>query len=531
MSSLEAFDAGASGVDLELVSLGSNACISIDTSDRIEYVPADYPHPFEPHDAEQPMLETTDVSPRFDLDHLLISLEKPPKPSWLHIIFRYTPRGSLLLRPTSWLDGVRGIAALGVFIFHTIALWASPYPLWDPETHNINIVQLPFVRTILVSGGPSVCLFFVVSGYVLTYKCLSWLREGYPEKRQVAPSVASSAFRRGFRLYLPLIILTFSEMVLTRFGIPPPMSYGFDPAPTFLSQFLDWIYALNRFVNPFYNFWGAIRGNAVGIRYDPVVWTIPLEYYGSLVCYLLLLVFTTIRKDWIRMFSVAILSLIGFTLGFWSLFCFLAGMLIADFNPQGLHDADSLAPSRGWKTYIWWLVFTISFYIAGFPSLMNETLRDQPSYGFSTLRTLTPPLAMEDQARFWWSLSSIFMLFSISQLASLKTIFESSFCQYLGKLAFSVYLLHAISLQIFGIRFQKWLLSVTGLEVGDGTLVYWLAAILWYVPFSVVVFLWAAWFEKWVDAGSVKFAKWLEGKCREWWRGWKGWRGISRDSV
>ena len=52
------------------------------------------------------------------------------RPLMIHKLLRYPPQGSLEIRPTSWLDGVRGIAALEVYIFHTMALWVSVAPAW-----------------------------------------------------------------------------------------------------------------------------------------------------------------------------------------------------------------------------------------------------------------------------------------------------------------------------------------------------------------------------------------------------------------
>lgn len=38
----------------------------------------------------------------------------------IQIFLDYPAPGSLSLRPTAWLDGVRGVAALGVYVFHTM---------------------------------------------------------------------------------------------------------------------------------------------------------------------------------------------------------------------------------------------------------------------------------------------------------------------------------------------------------------------------------------------------------------------------
>lgn len=418
----------------------------------------------------------------------------------------YPPQGSLKLGPTSWLDGVRGVAALEVFIFHGMGIWASIVPAWGrDENGNIsfNILQFPFIRTFFVSGGAAVCVFFVLSGYVLTQRSLRWIREG--SRQQVYPAVASSMFRRGFRLYLPPLFTTFCEMLATRFGFAPPLSFTFAPEPTFFAQFLDWIAETNRFANPFWNFPAAIRGGIAHNRYDAVVWTIPVEYYGSFMCYLLLFVLVWIPSNGMRMGLVAVFSIFWMGLGCWNLFCFSSGMLIADFN---LGQGDNPSPKYG---KVWVAIFAASFYVAGFPTLMMGKL---PMPGFEIVYSLIPQsLSMEDHARFPWSISGVLLLLSISQLPRLKALFETYFCQYLGKIAFSLYLIHEFSLTLFGLGLQGVMLRIAGLEQHAHTVVYWLLCALWYILFAIPVFALAAQVERWIDGPSVKFARWLEGKC------------------
>ncbi|TAQ87396.1 hypothetical protein B7494_g4278 [Chlorociboria aeruginascens] len=160
----------------------------------------------------------------------------------------YPSAGSLKLRPTSWLDGVRGVAALGVYIFHTAACWAPTIAAWHSDETQNSILQMPVLRTLFVSGGPAISLFFVLSGYVLTHKSLRWIREG--SMHQVYPAVASSMFRRGFRLYLPPLLLTFCEMLATRFGFPLPLNFSFVPESSLSAQFLDWLKETHHLINP-----------------------------------------------------------------------------------------------------------------------------------------------------------------------------------------------------------------------------------------------------------------------------------------
>ncbi|KAG0645284.1 O-acetyltransferase -1 [Hyphodiscus hymeniophilus] len=366
--------------------------------------------------------ELYDHEPSSEIEHGFLS-------NSLHKILNYPSSNSVKINATSWLDGVRGVAALEVYIFHAMGLWAPLIPAWHADTHQTRILQLPILRTFFVSGGTAVSVFFALSGYVLTHKSLGWMRSGKRDK--VYPAVASSVFRRGFRLYLPPIFVTFCEMVSTRFGFVPPLSFGFIPESKFLAQFLDWAKETSRFVNPLYNAQRALQGFITHPKYDAVMWTIALEFYGSLVCYTLLFLLNRIPGNSIRMTLVGIFAIISVYLGSWNLFCFSSGMLIADHNlsQKDSHSATILAlPTPPKHQKLWLFLFAISFYVAGFPTLVYEEAKVKPMPGFETLRSLTPmSLYMEDHSRFLWSLSGVSILLSISQVPKLKEIFETDF--------------------------------------------------------------------------------------------------------
>jgi peptidoglycan/LPS O-acetylase OafA/YrhL len=449
--------------------------------------------------------------PTLDVPSCLLPRQQE-RSSAIQKLLCYPSSSPLKLGPTSWLDGVRGVAALGVYIFHAMGCWASLAPAWHSDEDQFNILQMPVLRTVFVSGGAAVSLFFTLSGFVLTYKSLRWMREG--QKHLVYPALASSMFRRGFRLYMPPILLTFCEMLATRFGYIPPLNFSFVPELTFPSQFVDWLAETNRLVNPVHNMYLALRGFATHPKYDPVIWTLPLEFYGSFVCYILLFILVQIPSNSVRMFLVAVFSASCMGMGSWNVFCFSAGMLVADFNLSQEEKGTIQSPARQGK--IWTTLFAISFYVAGFPSLLTPEAKINPMPGFETLRSVIPlGLNMEDHSRFWWSISGVSLLLSISQLPRFKCLFETNFCQYLGKISFSLYLIHEFCLVLFGLRLQTFVMHLASLEPHDNTLVYWLVCGIWYILFTVPVFAMAAQVEKWVDVRSVRFARLLEGKCLE----------------
>ncbi|KAK4236813.1 acyltransferase family-domain-containing protein [Achaetomium macrosporum] len=434
--------------------------------------------------------------------------------SFVLSFIRYPSPGSLRLRPTSWLDGVRGVAALAVYLFHAMGCWASLVPAWRADDAQTSILQLPLVRTIFVGGGGAVSVFFVLSGYVLTQRCLRLIRAG--SGTAVYPAVASSAFRRGFRLYLPPILLTFCEMLMTRLGFPPPLNFSFVAEPTFHGQFWDWLVETNRLVNPLYNFRRAIHGFVTHPKYDAVIWTIPVEFYGSMVCYSLLFALARVSSNGPRMGFVALFCVLSMAFGYWNIFCFTAGMLVADINLGQEEDSTVIrtGPPRPKRTLLWTSGFAISFYLAGFPTLVYKEGRTKPMPGFETLRALIPAgLDMEDPARFWWSVAGAVLLLSVSQLPRFRAVFDTYLCQYLAKISFSLYLVHEFCIVLFGLRLQGLLLRVAGVESQNKGLGYWVICLVWFALFTVPVFALAAQVDRWVNVPSVKFAKWLEERC------------------
>lgn len=102
------------------------------------------------------------------------------------------------------------------------------YHTSEEESHNW-FFQLPIIR-VVHSGRFMVTIFFVISGYVLSYKSLKLAREG--KHIQLLDTLASSVFRRWIRLHLPVIASTLVAFVLARYNLWIDMPYGWEHSPT-----------------------------------------------------------------------------------------------------------------------------------------------------------------------------------------------------------------------------------------------------------------------------------------------------------
>jgi hypothetical protein len=109
---------------------------------------------------------------------LFLSIMLFLKPSFLGPHFKYSiPRR---IHSTSYLDGLRGVAALFVVFAHYQATF-FPYlgtgwhqkEQWEDGTEKKNnyVVQFPIIRTFYAPRF-MVTIFFVISGYVLSAKSL-----------------------------------------------------------------------------------------------------------------------------------------------------------------------------------------------------------------------------------------------------------------------------------------------------------------------------------------------------------------------
>lgn len=166
------------------------------------------------------------------------------------------------LAPTAYLDGMRGLAALFVFFCHYSYQAFTIAKSWGTGEDNYHFLKLPFLR-LWYQGPPAVCVFFVISGYALSYRPLKLIRNG--AMSDFATTMSSLTFRRAIRLYLPTATSTLMIICLLQVGAyewtrafakdRKYMKNIVEPHPERMessyAQFRDWILHMYRFVHVF----------------------------------------------------------------------------------------------------------------------------------------------------------------------------------------------------------------------------------------------------------------------------------------
>ncbi|KAJ5731339.1 uncharacterized protein N7483_005847 [Penicillium malachiteum] len=399
---------------------------------------------------------------------------EPPQPTKLHAI--------------AALDGLRGWACLLVFNFHFLFTYTWEVAVgWGFAGENWGIHQLPFVH-MLISGHIMVAIFFVISGYVLSYKPLKTIRSRSFD--QTFTVLASSTFRRALRLYIPSLIGLACVFIAVRLGVynyswgvikegrtilgtneQHPLVYK-----SLYKQSWDWYYTVARLINPFD--WGLYYNN-----YNPHLWTIPVEFRCSLVLFLTTLATSRLISP-VRMTLVASLTWFCMRYGRWDVVLFLVGMQMAELDLiNGTWERPAI-PSVG----------------------TDDTLHIRFPAEAKWLWDITPWTYGEPH-RFPQTIGAALIVFSINHSPVIQKLFTNPLSQYLGKISYAFYIVHGPILHSVGYSIMPNIWEITGKETNFqyclGFLIGWLICL----PISI----WAGdLFWRTVDIPSVKFARWLE---------------------
>jgi peptidoglycan/LPS O-acetylase OafA/YrhL len=414
------------------------------------------------------------------------------------------------LAPTAYLDGMRGLAALFVFFCHytyTCFVITHGYGL-GADGHNRSLLQLPIIR-LLYSGPPMVCVFFVISGYALSFKPLKQMRSRSWDS--LLGTMSSSVFRRGLRLFLPTAGSTFLVVIMLQMDIYEPTRaltnnrelhrniQEFHPLPTktLTEELYRWSQHMFTFICPFD--WSPFAGST---GYDVHLWTIPVEFRASLMLFLGLIGLSRLRCH-LRFIFLGGLTLFVFCKDRWELALFFSGMFIAEMDIISQISLPKQSCSSKFRSTFWILLAIVSLYFMSQP----DDFFDQTP-GWRTLAYFIPHWFTE-KYRFYQTIGSITLVLSVTRLPLLQTPFTWSLIQYLGKISYALYLMHGPVMHSVGYIIEGWCWDATGYDTENAYIFGFLLSMLFNVPLVI----WAAdVFWRFVDAPSVKFARWLESK-------------------
>jgi peptidoglycan/LPS O-acetylase OafA/YrhL len=479
-----------------------------------------------------PFLAQVDTSGK-EPQHSSLSLSRSPfwkryyRYLWRAIIFvlpSFLVRGSSDLRkdqarnfPTVYLDGLRGLFSFLVYVRHFLLPWERSLDTGYAQQgsgsdSNRHLVKLPFIR--LVYSGPTILIFFLVSGFVLAYKPLKLIRKG--DYNALIRAMVSSVFRRALRLFLPPVTSTFWVAIAVYFGLyktryemmPGVMPRHPERFDSILLQLKDWgRFVLADLTHPWS--WKSPKS-----EYDTHLWTIPIQFRSSMIVFLILigLARTSSRS---RMILILTLWLYSIQQGRWELVSFLAGIFLAERSIEKLEGGrDSMLPTHtpgvsptsrmlaGFcKKLFWRVLFMLGFYVCSFP---RQKEAGPLTPGFVWMSTLTTSYRM------WCSFGTTMIVWAMISDSLLQGFFKSSVLRYMAKISFSLYLVHGPVLHLFGYSFVPTFMSLIG---GNENGRYQLGVLLAFIALTPVMLWIADVFWRLVDQPCATFILRFENFC------------------
>ncbi|KAJ5061029.1 acyltransferase 3 [Bipolaris maydis] len=423
------------------------------------------------------------------------------------------------IRPTDFLDGMRGYAAFIVYCCHFFM------PTHPQATRGFNgynddqdywLTQLPIIR-LIYSGHVSVSLFFVISGFSISLKPLKLIRNG--SYSAFLDTMVSATFRRPCRLYLPCLVtlaITFLVACCGAFDF----SYALTKNWPFLSkplripiahhslskQFTDWAGQVWTWSDPLAR---RTRHPPYGVQ----LWTIPIELSCSFISFLALIGLAKVRQA-VRMSITTTIAVYFLFQNHPEATLFLAGTTLAELyliRQESAAAAAAAAPGRSTESREQKiqssLLFGFGMFVASYPTAEGEKALFSAPLHYVASTLFGPSIRCPN---LFVTIGTVILVYVVSRSPFLQTMFTTQLAKYLGKISFALYCVHQAMINSFGYRSMLFLWSFTG---NDTVYRYELGLFLsWVVQTTLTI--WAAdVFWRFVDIPSVGISRRLEEWC------------------
>lgn len=312
------------------------------------------------------------------------------------------------------LDSLRGLAALSVLLFHLVFIF--------PMSHIVmNIFEYSPLR-ILVSGTEAVILFFVLSGYVLSLN--------FYKKRTFSYRVYLT--KRIFRIYPAYYFATFVGML----GV----LLMFKKKITSLSEWYNLLWTGNININILLDHAALVKSFVSNI--NPVTWSLIHEMRISII--FPLIIFALMKMNWkqeiffiLCFFGISVIlfiitgagnSAVTFINTLHYIPTFIAGALIAKYFSNITEKISRMSTLK-----------KLLFVMVG----LFLYLYAKPSFVFASFiyPSISPFYKTIMDEIFVATGSVLIIIFTLTS-NRVKNILRSGIIKYLGKISYSLYLIH-----------------------------------------------------------------------------------------
>lgn len=368
----------------------------------------------------------------------------------------------------TYLDGLRGIAAVNVMIMHFFIVFLPAMIYSDRMPSHLGNFEQIFSNTplgLIGAGNFSVCIFFILSGYVLTQKYF---------KTKDKSIIISGAVRRYIRLFIPVLAAILLSYLMASAGV-----FHYYIETVIISGNNNyagyWIFTPNIADAIKQALWGAFFAGED--TYNPVLWTMTIEFYGSMLVFAMAFLFGQQRARWTFYLAAAVFFFNSYYLAF------IIGMGLADT----LNSKISIFKTG--NKIVLGIILISGLFIGSYPvgTVTNDSLYSFLNNGIFQTPKLT-----------YHILGAGMILYVLLNSQWLQNIFSSQLLIFLGKISYSLYLIHFLVISSFTCALFLFLYQVFPYVVA--ILISCIVSVLLLIPLSYL-------FYRYIDIAGVQLSK------------------------
>ncbi len=311
-----------------------------------------------------------------------------------------------------WLDGLRGLGCVMVFLTHFVFSFYYGMYHFEPESchlpGNLDIVIGKSPLNLLFNGNTAVRLFLVLSGYLL---CRNFFLTGDRER------LKKSAARRYLRLMPPVLVVNLLVYICMRLGLYQ------NAAAAAVAGSEEWLAGFNSFVP---SFWGMLRESLYGCflfgtnDYNGVLWTLQMLFLGAYLDFALALLVGKWKYRWVLYALLAVLLLRT------DFLCIFLGYVVCDFLHTDWEWRRRLCGCR----VLNWLALAAGLYFMCYPSA---------GFGYEGTLWGVLPFVLVNYYHIFGVLCFVFAALNLNPV---QRFFSLGVFRYMGRISYSLYLIH-----------------------------------------------------------------------------------------
>jgi peptidoglycan/LPS O-acetylase OafA/YrhL len=297
------------------------------------------------------------------------------------------------------IDGIRGWAAFNVILFHFFReTFGKVYPYLHNEIFNF-----------IFNGHFMVLVFFILSGDALSFSFFS--------NRKTDTTVRLAA-ARYFRLTFPILVSCMLIWLAMR------MNLTFNIEASAIVDRKVWLGSFINFKQSFlsalqYSLEGVYFHNSEGRVYNPFLWTMPIEFLGSLIVFMNIFILQR-QKNALLILIPQALFFLYFSEYY---FLFISGMILGYLRSINLFKTIH-EMKLNWMLLP--LFLFLAFFVFNFHLEQAETIFNMVTLG----------LVDSDSLLLVFALMIVFLCYSSNALVK---FFSTRFSRFLGDISFPLY--------------------------------------------------------------------------------------------